>query len=484
MSNNFWDRVEEFKKLGADPLAWLASGTCEVDPSIKSAAAPQVHKAGLKLVPSWFDSYYYVDGKQPELTRRVFDAAEEKHDTAVDIKRALAMFRLQKDSCEDAAHLASALGTFFKPFSTKLAVSSMAIAATQNPDAQFALLDYIELHRGDKAGFMPAVSTVAQVTDVFSPPGAELQAAIPMTSCIDMLSLLGCGINSSFRLFPVYDAPGESMLDSIRANLDSYTSRHNLAWEDYSSLKRSKLFYGCSAMAVTIKELPTRYDLVEEGMQIMITKSLGGLAALTLRVLGAMSPDNLEEYEKSGITAEALESAASRTIKNLTEPHFILGKIVSKYCPDFGGTLDKSANIAAVYPVGPQGISALPGLAQALNCQLVINEIPLLDPEISACAARDSLVEDSTASLNGCHIIVASKEVVDLVRPELSSHGFAPAVIGFVGKKGAPSVAIDQESVKRLVPSVRRQEAIFAVPNSGNAEQVQGQPAASGAAQT
>src|ERR671929_190985 len=52
--------------------------------------------------------------------------------------------------------------------------------------------------------------------------------------------------------------------------------------EDYSSLKIGKLFFGATAIANTLKELPTRYDQVEDGMQIIISNKLGSMPAVSL----------------------------------------------------------------------------------------------------------------------------------------------------------------------------------------------------------
>ena len=73
---------------------------------------------------------------------------------------------------------------------------------TEHKDAEFGMFDYIHLHRGDKIGYMPAVTSVTQVTDVTKEPDAEIHSNIAMTSAIELLNLLGCGISSSFQAIP------------------------------------------------------------------------------------------------------------------------------------------------------------------------------------------------------------------------------------------------------------------------------------------
>jgi selenophosphate synthase len=418
-----------------------------VDIHVLKAALAELKHSRIKVSPSWFDSFYHIDGKIPELTRRVYNLANPAMDKEVEVKRALAVFRIHNGSGEHAPLLSNALENFFKIFNSKVSVTSASAVLTEHKAAEFGMFDYIQLHRGDKIGYMPAVTSVTQVTDVTKEPDADLHSNIAMTSAIELLNLLGCDMKSSpsSKLFPIYDAPSEEMLDKIRSNLDAFTSRYNLALEDYSSLKLGKLFYGTSAVSTTTKDLPTKYDQIEEGMEIIITNKFGGLSALGLYTLACMDSQNIAKYEQNGggsMHFANITQAKDEALKNLSEPHFALGKIIAKYCPDFETAYDKQAHIAAVYPVGPQGVFALGALAELANVQLMINkELPVRDEELAKFVTKEFLVENATASLNGCHIIVATKDVANLITEELSKHNFAPERIGFVEKKGSWSVS-------------------------------------------
>ncbi len=432
---------------------------------MKSALA-DVKRSSIKVSPSWFDSFYHIDGKMPELTRRVYSLTNPVLDKEVEVKRALAMFRVHTGAGEYAPLLSESLQNFFKAFNAKVSVSCASAVLTEHPDAQFGMLDYIELHRGDKVGYMPGVTSATQVTDVTRAPDADAHSNIAMTSAIELLNLLGCGVQSSFKLFPVYDAPSEEILDRIRSNLDAFTSRYNLAMEDYSSLKIGKLFYGTSAMATTTKELPTRYDQTEEGMEIIVTNKFGGLPAMSLYTLARIDSENIIKYEQNNISFAGITKARDEAVKNLSEPHFALGKIIAKYCPDFGAPFDKNAHITAVYPVGPWGVFALNSLAELANSHLLVNELPVRNEEIAKFATKEFLVENATASVNGCHLIVATKDLVDLVIEDLKKHNFAPEKIGIVAKKGTASVAFIKDvgqfvaskaKLGRLTPSPAQQ---------------------------
>lgn len=443
LSENFWEHINLYRNLGFDPLRWIPSCSNEVDIHVLKAALAELKHSRIKVSPSWFDSFYHIEGKIPELTRRVYSLANPAMDKEVELKRALAVFRIHTGSGEHPQLLSKTLENFFKIFNSKVSVTSASAVLTEHKSAEFGMFDYIQLHRGDKIGYMAAVTSVTQVTDVTKEPDADLHSNIAMTSAIELLNLLGCDMKSppSSKLFPIYDAPSEEMLDKIRSNLDAFTSRYNLALEDYSSLKLGKLFYGTSAVATTTKDLPTRYDQIEEGMEIIITNKFGGLSALGLYTLACMDAENIAKYEQKGMPFADITRAKDEALKNLSEPHFALGKIIAKYCPDFETTYDKQVHITAVYPVGSQGVFALSALAELANVQLMIKELPMRNEEIAKFVTTDFLIENATASLNGCHIIVATKEVVNLIMEELRKHNFAPERIGFVQRKGSWSVS-------------------------------------------
>jgi selenophosphate synthase len=152
-------------------------------------------------------------------------------------------------------------------------------------------------------------------------------------------------------------------------------------------------------------------------------------------------------------------------MKNLSEPHFALGKIIAKYCPDFDtATYDKQVHITAVYPVGQQGVFALGALAELANVQLMIKELPLRNEEIAKFATSDFLVENATASLNGCHIIVTTKDVANLIIEELRKHNFAPERIGFVEKKGSSSVSFAATDLSQFVASKVKLARLLEIP--------------------
>ncbi|MDF2728046.1 MAG: hypothetical protein K0S84_1589, partial [Nitrososphaera sp.] len=182
LSENFWENINLYRKLGFDPLRWIPSCSNEVDMHVLKAALAEVKHSRIKISPSWFDSFYHIDGKIPELTRRVYSLVNPAMDKEVELKRALAVFRVHTDSGEHAPLLSKALENFLKIFNSKVAVTTASAVLTEHKAAEFGMFDYIQLHRGDKIGYMPAVTSVTQVTDVTKEPDADLHNNIAMTS--------------------------------------------------------------------------------------------------------------------------------------------------------------------------------------------------------------------------------------------------------------------------------------------------------------
>ena len=124
LSENFWEHINLYRRLGFDPLRWIPSCSNEVDIHVLKAALAEVKHSRIKVSPSWFDSFYHIDGKIPELTRRVYSLANPAMDKEVEVKRALAVFRIHTGSGEHAPLLSRALENFFKIFNSKVAVGS------------------------------------------------------------------------------------------------------------------------------------------------------------------------------------------------------------------------------------------------------------------------------------------------------------------------------------------------------------------------
>jgi selenophosphate synthase len=173
---------------------------------------------------------------------------------------------------------------------------------------------------------------------------------------------------------------------------------------------------------------------------------------MSLYVLSQMDEGYASRIENDNISLDFLISAKNEVLKSLSEPRYSLGKVISKYCPDFGAQYDKHTHIAAVYPIMTDGILAVAKFARLAGVQLTINNLPMKYDEIARYSAKDLMVENSTSASVGCHMIVATENVANLITEDLRKHNFEPSVIGFVAKKETPGLKIEAD-IDKYVPS-------------------------------
>lgn len=344
--------------------------------------------------------------------------------------------RIHNEVAEDEQSLSHLLDNFYGKKPPKHQLKKVVLSTTSQSESQFGLVDYIDTHRGNKLGYTAVNISSGKLIDPDEEPDSMINTSIALTSAIENLLLLGC--TSGFRILPIYDAPDEGLLDNIRTNNDKFAAKYDLLLDDYSSLKLGKLFYGATAYAHSTKELPTRYDLVQPGMVLILTDKLGSLTPLSIYTISRIGEMNsiLSKHEPIDI------SIKNEIIKSLTQPRFSMGKIISKYCTDFGKEVDTNGNIITVYPVGSDGILALINLAKVSNAHLVVNEVPIKHEELAKFATDEFLVSNSTAAMNGCHLIVTSEDLAPLILEDLKKHNFNPQIIGFVNDKERSMVTI------------------------------------------
>jgi selenophosphate synthase len=304
-------------------------------------------------------------------------------------------------------------------------------------------LDHIKTQRGNRSGYTVVTSSNTQATDINQNIESPIHMEISLTESINLLNSLGCSID--IRLFPIYDAPNDDILDKIRRDIDNFTIKYNYSFEDYSSLKLGSLFFGTTATGNIHKELPNRYDLVKEDTQIITTDKLGLLACLSLYTIAILNEKLFEKLNKIGIQDSRLNQLKDLAIKNLTEPKASLGKIITKFLPDFESEFDFQSHIIVTHPISKNGILSLYEISKLTNSELIIDDIPVIDRDITDFVSKEFLISNPTASTPNTCMLLMSKELSSTVIDELSKNKFNPRVIGKVGKVGKVGVTFNNK---------------------------------------
>jgi selenophosphate synthase len=449
LNTDFWDNIYKYKEYGFEPLSWLSTFSNEIDPDLLESSLNKIKGTNWKIIPEWFDWFSKSERKNPEVTRRIYNLSDlylQQSETG--IKKALAIIQLNKEIVYNQEKRLNLLSNIINSIKSKCITKKISVINTSSKK-QFALLDFVETRRGNKVGYIIANNYITQVTDVLSSPESDLHCKITVAGVIENLNLLGC--IDEFKIFPIYDAPKEEMLDVTRQNLDSITLSNNIYMEDYSSLKIGNLFFGATATATTYKEIPTRYTEIEEEMNVIITDKFGSIIPLSLFLLTKINEENISVFEKHGIAISKLENEKNNIINNLSHPRFELGKLINKYCPAFEGKFDKASHITAVFPILTQGILAIKKIVDYIDHEIIIDKIPIKHKEMSSYAVKEYLVQHSTSSFNGCHLIIASRECTDSIIQDLKKIHLEPEVIGTVGKKGKPLLNIKDIEIDKYI---------------------------------
>jgi selenophosphate synthase len=331
------------------------------------------------------------------------------------------------------------LSEFYAKINPKYPFRCVKINTTSDPKSEFALLDYIDLHRGERIGYTVFNTGCIKVIDPTQNPDSDIAVAMSLAPALENLALIGCTFG--FRIIPVYDAPSEEMVNSIQTSHDTFGSKYDIQVDDYSSLNTGKLFLGGTVYAHTEKELPVRYDLITSGMVILLTDKFGSLCPLNTHTIRNLDPT----FRGTSNPDEPIDYGVNDILKSLGHPRFSLSKIVGKYSPQFGNQFDTHANIIAVHPVGSDGVLALLYLSWLSNSHLIVNDIPMKYEELSKQATNECIISNSTCAGNGCHLIVASNEVANHVLEDLQRHSYDPMIIGRVANKNGPKVTISNK---------------------------------------
>ncbi len=410
-----------------------------------SILSEELKRNNLKISPNYYSYFHYPEKKFIEIIRRLYRSNEEFKAEDLKTKKAISIMKWDKNTVYDNNLLIKKLKKISERLKTKVEIEKVSIIPTNsNEDFQFTLFDHIKTQRGNRSGYTVVTASNTQATDVSQDIESPIHMEISLTESISLLNLLGSSTDT--RLFPIYDAPNDDLLDKIRKNIDNFTVKYNYSFEDYSSLKLNSLFFGTTATGNTHKEIPNRFDLVKEDTQIIITDKLGLLACLSLYIITTINEKLFEKLNKNGIQETKLKELKDLAIRNLTEPKTSLGKTITKFLPDFETEFDPQSHILVTYPISKNGISSFYEISKLINSELIIDNIPLIDKDIADFVSKEFFISNSTASTPNTNMILVSKELSSTVIDELNKNKFNPRVIGRVEKMGATGITFNKKS--------------------------------------
>ena len=253
MAHDFWQSIFKYQNLGFDPIGWISNCSNEVDNLTLDKSFEKIkHNSWADL--SWFDSFHY-SGKSPDITRRIYKVNESISEDLKN-KKLISLMRIHNEVAEDQQGLSHLLDDFYGRKPPKHPLRRLVVSTTSQYDSQFAVVDYIDTHRGNKLGYTAINISSGKLIDPDEEPDSIVNTSIALTSALENLLLLGC--TSGFKIIPIYDAPDESLLDKIRSNIDMFAAKYDLLLDDYSSLKLGKLFFGATDLCSLYQRITSK----------------------------------------------------------------------------------------------------------------------------------------------------------------------------------------------------------------------------------
>lgn len=419
--------------MGFDPLRWLPDSFNELKFEQFDSINNELKRNNLKIIiPSYYSYFHYPEKKDAEIIRRVYKIDEEFRHEDLKTKKAVSILKFHKDIVYDNDLLTEEMKRISSSFDAKIEVDKVSVIPTNGKtNSQFILFDHIKAHRGDKTGYTIVTNSNTQATDVTQSIKSPIHLEISFTEAISLLNMLGC--TKDIKLYPIYDAPNDEMLDEIRKNIDSFTIKYNYTFEDYSSLKLGSLFFGTTAVGNTHKEIPNKYELLEQDMQIIVTDNMGLLTFLGLHIISNLDYQVVEKMKNFGIDINKVIELKDQALKNLTEPKLFLGKSISKFLPDFENEFDPQSHILVSHPISKKGISSFYELAKIINKEVIIDKIPYVDDTVAKFLSKEHLISNVGASTPETNMIIVSDSLAPTLIEELSKHKFNPTVVGKIG---------------------------------------------------
>ena len=458
----FWDNVSKYREMGMDPLRWVAG--CAVKVDLKSVVYPTLHnlkpnlkQMGISLGARVDADIFPLIGDGPIINRRIYDPFSTNIDTEdlkkINPKRAISLlqvFQKNAEKQEKFQALLTSLYTSISKSNVQFFVGKGHSIITPDKEAEFALFDFISYEEGQSDGYCLSNNDTIQIIDPTADPSSEQQTNVAVSNSLNDLISLGCF--EELKVLPVVDAPNQEIETQILKNMNNFASKYNIELISAESPKRSKLLIGATLFGSIRKEPPTRLDLLDSGMKILVTRPFGDLAPINVFLSCVADENFLKDLEATGYSLEDVQKAKDSVIATMTEPNFKVAKIINKYLPDFGSDFDIQEHILATGDLSGPGIMIFKEHADNANVDISLDNLPLQYPEFVKYATENFLMDNATAGTNGAVAIIASPHIIENIKTDLDKEGYDPQLVGTILGKGNGNVRVGK-NVQEMIAS-------------------------------
>ena len=451
----FWDNVSRYREMGMDPLKWVAGCAVKVDldtvvyPSLHNLK-PSLKQMGISLGERVDADIFPLTVDGPTITRRIYNPSNPEIDIddlkKINPKRAISLLQVFQKNAEKQEKFQTLLSNLYASISKSdvhFTVGKGHSIITGSPEAEFALFDFISYEEGRSDGWCLSNNDTIQIIDPTEDPSSEQQTNVAISNSLNDLISLGC--YEELKVLPVVDAPNEEIQNNISDNMKTFANKYDIELLPSESPQRGKLLIGATLFGTLRKEPPTKLNLLDNGMQILVTRPFGDLAPINVFLSCVADETFLQDLEKTGYTLDDVKKAKNSVINTMNQPNLKVAEIINKYLPEFGNPFDVNEHILATGDLSGPGIMIFKEHAVNAQINISLDYLPLHYPEFVKYATENFLMDNATAGTNGAVAMIANPNVIENIYHDLNYGGCEPQIIGKVLGKGSGSVTISKD---------------------------------------
>jgi len=453
----FSKRVEEYRSLGVNPFSLATGCAVKIDlltvlyPAIRSIRG-DLEKLGMRIAPRRDADIFQGGIEGSRLFREIYrgeDDVDIKRLKEISPSRAIVLAQVHQRIASDPESLARVIRGIY----TRVAQATPGIIigkghsiVTADPNAQFMIFDYVRIIDEEYDKIVVGNNDTIQIIDPAEDPGSPRQIAVALGNSLNDLYTLGAWRNTI--IIPVVDSPSRELTRIIEDNMRRYAESIGAKLVEAPQPRAGALLMGATVFAETDRRPPFFYEGVSPGMEILVSRPMGGLAPINVYMMSMLDKEIAEELRRQfGIDIERLLDIKNSIIEWMSRPNIHVAKTIEKRLPQINEDFDPSKHVAATTDVTGPGMYVIKELAELTRSSIRIDRIPLISPELSEFATRNYIIPNATSDTNGAIVIVASPRVIDEIEEELRDRGEEPIRIGRVVSKGEARV---------MVPSIVR----------------------------
>ncbi len=451
------DVFEDYRKIGINSLE-LACG-CAVKVDLNNVVYPSIKELRHKLysnfeIPSKRDAEVVGAKKDVKVYRRFYRLGPETNVDPDDVRRidpltcvaVIQVFQRHAVSPEKFSELLEPVYRKISEAGANLRFGKGHSIITTVPDESIAVFDFITLKGSSENKFLAINNDTVNIIDPTISLEDERQVRGALCNALNDLYVLG--VYNEIQVAPLIGVPSEGLRERMIENVKKFSRENGFKFINVPQFDSRRILIGATVLGTTEKQPPTREDLVQPGMHVIVTRPFGELSPITVYVSSLVNDRIVSELEAEGISYRELEREKEEAVELISSPNVNGAKIVNKHLPKIGEEFEREQHIILSSDISGPGVYIFAEIAEKANACIELEEIPLLFPEVSEYAAKRFLMTNSTAGTNGAFCLIAHENVTEELLKDLRRAGYRPQIIGRVSEVGRARVIVSKNILK------------------------------------